>query len=108
MVAAAGINPTALEARFALWCRRQDSNLYSLAEGDFKYSREGRRINLYLIRCPFPFTRVTRSALQSEEYGHPDGHLCWLALAAPVVLSMDMRLCVNFVPLCQHLIQQRA
>jgi hypothetical protein len=33
------------------------------------------RINLYLIRCPFPFTRSTRSALQSEGYGHPDGHL---------------------------------
>jgi hypothetical protein len=44
-------------------------------EEDFKYSREGRRTNLYLIRCPFPFTRVTRSALQSEGYGHPDGHL---------------------------------
>jgi hypothetical protein len=46
-----------------------------LREEDFKYSREGRRINLYLIRCPFPFTRVTRSALQSEGYGHPGGHL---------------------------------
>ncbi len=47
----------------------------SVGSGDFKYSREGRRINVYLIRCPFPFTRVTRGALQSEEYGHPGGHL---------------------------------
>jgi len=30
-----------------------------LREGDFRYFREGRRINLYLIRCPFPFPRVT-------------------------------------------------
>ena len=44
-------------------------------EGDFKYSREGRRINVYLIRRPVPFPRSTRSALQSEEYGHPGGHL---------------------------------
>ena len=42
---------------------------------DFKSEWKGRRINLYLIRCPFPFTRSTRSALQSEEYGHPRGHL---------------------------------
>jgi hypothetical protein len=42
---------------------------------DFKTKRKGRRINVYLIRCPFPFTRVTRSALQSEESGHPGGHL---------------------------------
>ena len=47
----------------------------SVGSGDFKYSQKGRRIKLYLIRCPFPFTRVTRSALQSEGYGHPDGHL---------------------------------
>jgi hypothetical protein len=26
---------------------------------------------IYLIRRPFPFTRITRSALQSEDYGHP-------------------------------------
>ena len=37
-------------------------------EGDFKYSREGRRSNVYLIRRPVPFSRSTRSALQSEEY----------------------------------------
>jgi len=42
---------------------------------DFRYSRERRRINVYLIRRPVPFTRSTRSALQSEEYGHPGGHL---------------------------------
>ncbi len=44
-------------------------------EGDFKPNRKGRRINVYLIRRPVPFTRSTRSALQSEEYGHPRGHL---------------------------------
>jgi len=38
-----------------------------LREGDFKPNQKGRRINVYLIRRPFPFTRVTRSALQSEE-----------------------------------------
>ena len=38
-----------------------------------------------LIRCPFPFTRSTRSALQSEGYGHPDGHLfCRPWVLAPV------------------------
>jgi hypothetical protein len=42
---------------------------------DFKPKRKGRRINVYLIRRPFPFTRSTRSALQSEDYGHPGGHL---------------------------------
>ena len=46
-----------------------------LPSGDLKYSRKGRRSKVYLIRCPFPFTRSTRSALQSEEYGHPRGHL---------------------------------
>ena len=55
--------------------RRAKQTCTPLREEDFKYSREGRRINVYLIRCPFPFTRVTRSALQSEGYGHPDGHL---------------------------------
>ena len=45
-----------------------------LREEDSKSEWKGRRINLLLIRCPFPFTRSTRSALQSEEYGHPDGH----------------------------------
>jgi len=48
---------------------------YLLMEGDFKPNRKGRRINVYLIRRPVPFTRSTRSALQSEEYGHPGGHL---------------------------------
>ena len=48
---------------------------YLLMEGDFKPNQKGRRINDYLIRRPFPFTRVTRSALQSEGYGHPGGHL---------------------------------
>ena len=43
--------------------------------GDFKPKQKGRRIKLYLIRRPFPFPRSTRSALQSEEYGHPRGHL---------------------------------
>jgi len=42
---------------------------------DFKTKRKGRRINVLLIRCPFPFPRSTRSALQSEGYGHPRGHL---------------------------------
>ena len=46
-----------------------------LREEDFKPKRKGRRMNSYLIRRPFPFTRVTRSALQSEDYGHADGHL---------------------------------
>jgi hypothetical protein len=32
-------------------------------------------INVYLIRRPVPFMRSTRSALQSEDYGHPGGHL---------------------------------
>ncbi len=52
-------------------------------EGDFKYSREGRRINAYLIRRPVPFTRSPRSALQPEEYGHPDGHLSRRGLLVP-------------------------
>ncbi len=43
--------------------------------GDFKKGGKGRRINVLLIRCPFPFTRITRSGLQSERYGDPDGHL---------------------------------
>jgi hypothetical protein len=43
----------------------------SVGSGDFKPNQKGRRINVYLIRRPFPFTRITRSALQSEEYGHP-------------------------------------
>jgi hypothetical protein len=41
----------------------------------FEYERKGRRINALLIRCPFSFPGVTRSALQSEDYGHPRGHL---------------------------------
>jgi len=44
-------------------------------EGDFKAERKGRRIKLFLIRRPFPFTRITRSALPSEGYGDPDGHV---------------------------------
>jgi hypothetical protein len=51
----------------------------SVGSGDFKFFNKGRRINVNLIRRPFPFTRVTRSALQSEEYGHPRGHLNYLA-----------------------------
>ncbi len=47
----------------------------SVGSGDFKPNQKGRRINVYLIRRPVPFTRITRSALQSEEYGHPRGHL---------------------------------
>ncbi len=47
----------------------------SAGSGDFKTNQKERRINVYLIRRPFPFTRVTRSALQSEGYGHPGGHL---------------------------------
>ena len=45
-----------------------------LREGDFKAERKGRRIEDFSIRRPFPFTRVTRSALQSEGYGDTDGH----------------------------------
>jgi hypothetical protein len=48
--------------------------------GDFKTKRKGQRINVYLIRRPFPFPRSTRSALQSEEYGHTRGHLSWRAV----------------------------
>ena len=59
-----------------------------LPSGDFKYSREGRRINLYLIRCRFPFTRVTRSALPSERYGHPGGHLSPIACDSPRARSI--------------------
>ena len=33
---------------------------YLLMEGDFKYEPKGRRINVYLIRRPFPFPRITR------------------------------------------------
>ncbi len=47
----------------------------SVGSGDFKPERKGRRIDVYLIRRPVPFPRVTRSALQSEGSGHPDGHL---------------------------------
>jgi len=47
----------------------------SVGSGDFKFYNKGRRINVYLIRRPFPFPRSTRSALRSEEYGHPGGHL---------------------------------
>ena len=54
----------------------------SVGSGDFKPEQKGRRINVYLIRRPFPFTRRTRSALQSEEYGHPRGHLSRRARAA--------------------------
>jgi len=46
-----------------------------LPSRDFKTKRKVRRINVYLIRRPAPFTRVTRSALQSEGYGHSRGHL---------------------------------
>ena len=46
-----------------------------LREEDFKFFNKGRRINVYLIRRPFPCLRSTRSALQSEDYGHPGGHL---------------------------------
>jgi len=53
----------------------------SVGSGDFKPKRKGRRINVYLIRCPFPFPRSPRSALQSEDYGHPGGHLSWRAVA---------------------------
>jgi len=70
------------------WVLRPDAGDYRMAGAgaeirtrtrlrgeDFKYESKGRRINVYLIRRPFPFTRSTRSALQSEEYGHPGGHL---------------------------------
>jgi hypothetical protein len=46
----------------------------SVGSGNSKTKQKGRRINVYFIRRPFPFTRVTRS-LQSEDYGHPVRHL---------------------------------
>ena len=59
-------------------------------EGDFRPKRMGRRINVYSIRRPVPFTRVTRSALQSEEYGHLYGHLaCEAVLRPDRVLGID-------------------
>jgi hypothetical protein len=47
----------------------------SRGTGDFKPEQKGRRIDVYLIRRPVPLARSTRSALQSEDYGHPRGHL---------------------------------
>ncbi len=35
--------------------------------GEERVKRKGRRIDVYLIRRPFPFTKITRSALQSED-----------------------------------------
>jgi hypothetical protein len=64
----------------------------SVGSGDFKPNRKGRRINVYLIRRPFPFTRVARSALQSEGYGHPDGHLSWRARSSDNPGGFDDRL----------------
>jgi len=55
------------------WCRSRTRTKFP--SGDFRTERKGRRINLYLIRRPFPFPRSTRSALQSEGYGHPRGQL---------------------------------
>jgi hypothetical protein len=82
------LEPGLYDGRDSVWCRSRDSPLRSLCElrradepgpsGEkriLKGKRKGRRINLYLIRGPVSFPRVTRSALQSEEFGHPDGHL---------------------------------
>jgi hypothetical protein len=55
----------------------------SVGSGDFKTKRKGRRINVYLIRRPVSFTGSTRSALQSEGYGHPGGHLSRRARPVP-------------------------
>ena len=47
----------------------------SFGSRDFKTNQKGRRINVYLIRRPFFFPSSTSRALQSEDYGHPRGHL---------------------------------
>ena len=59
----------------------------SRGTGDFKPNQKGRRINVHLIRRPVPFTRSTRSARQSEDYGHPGGHPSWRGRPALVVPS---------------------
>jgi hypothetical protein len=51
-----------------------------LREEDSSQNERGDESTYILIRRPVPFTRITRSALQSEGYGHPGGHLSWKAV----------------------------
>src|SRR5262245_49173264 len=48
------------------------------------------------MRCPFPFPRSTRSALQSEGYGHPGGHTSDILY----VLAPGFLLLFSFVRSC--------
>ena len=67
------------------WCRERDSNPHGdIPQRILRLNEGGNEISKLPIRCPFPFTRVTRSALQSEGYGHPGGHLSWQARPVPV------------------------
>jgi hypothetical protein len=68
-------NPRPQESPGSLGAGDRTRTCTPLREEDFKTDQKGRRINVYLIRRPVPFPRSTRSALQSEEYGHPGGHL---------------------------------
>src|SRR3989454_7134137 len=58
------------------WCRGWESNPHRPeARGILRPRKKGSEQRTWPIRCLFPCPRSPRSAVESEDYGHPDGHL---------------------------------
>src|SRR2546428_91237 len=58
------------------WCRGWESNPEGPeARGILRPREEGSEQRTYSIRCLFPCPRSRRSVVESEDYGHPHGHL---------------------------------
>src|SRR2546426_7136062 len=67
------------------WCRGWESNPHRPeARGILRPRKKGSEQRTWPIRCLFPCPRSPRSAVESEDYGHPDGHLfvVWIARLA--------------------------
>jgi hypothetical protein len=47
----------------------------ALRPGDFKAAGKGQRTQDLANSLPFSRPRSTRRVVESEDYGHPDGHL---------------------------------
>ena len=62
--------------------------IYRLFEGRIS----GEWTRTWPIRCLFPCPRSPRRVVESEEYGHPDGHLIRRTAAAPGLLPDGFQL----------------
>jgi hypothetical protein len=58
------------------WCRGWESNPHRPeARGILSPREKGSEHRTWSIRCPFSCPRSPRSVVESEDCGHPDGHL---------------------------------